>query len=347
MTNAFIERLAPAPVGGGFAMDDYWVWCGSVIRAEDGRYHMFASRWPKGISFSPHWVTNSEVVRAVADRPEGPYEFVEVVLPSRGGDAWDGKMTHNPTIHKSGDTYLLFYTGTNYPRPMPTPENPLPKSRDAVTSNRLKHLDARLNQRIGLATAPSVEGPWTRRAAPVVDVRPGKWDGCLTSNPAPCVLDGDAVLMVYKAVGKPVDLLRMGVARAEHFDGPYERLTDGPIFDFDATNDHVEDAFVWRGPDGFELVMKDMAGGVCGEKGGGIHATSPDGVEWTVSDPPKAWSRRVKWDDGRETVQPHLERPQLLIENGRPTHLFAATCDGDSLQTATRTWNMVIPLKRN
>ena len=41
---AFIDRLLPAPVGRGFAMKDYWIWDGSVIKGEDGKYHMFGSR---------------------------------------------------------------------------------------------------------------------------------------------------------------------------------------------------------------------------------------------------------------------------------------------------------------
>jgi len=28
----FAGRLEPAPAGGGFRMDDFWVWCGSVAR---------------------------------------------------------------------------------------------------------------------------------------------------------------------------------------------------------------------------------------------------------------------------------------------------------------------------
>ena len=28
----FRSRIQPAPVGGGFAMDDYWVWCGSPAK---------------------------------------------------------------------------------------------------------------------------------------------------------------------------------------------------------------------------------------------------------------------------------------------------------------------------
>jgi hypothetical protein len=33
-TNEFRERLLPAPMDGGFRMDGYWVWCGSVIKGE-------------------------------------------------------------------------------------------------------------------------------------------------------------------------------------------------------------------------------------------------------------------------------------------------------------------------
>ncbi len=342
MQNAFIDRLLPAPKNGGFAMDDQWVWCGSVIQGEDGRYHMFASMWTKDVTFPPHWLTNSAVVRASSDTPEGPYTYEEHVLPPRGEGFWDGRMTHNPTIHKSGGTYLLYYTGSTYSGPTPSKDHNL--TGNAHTNPVLA--EARANQRIGLATAPSVFGPWTRRDQPVLDPRPGKWDGLMTTNAAPCVLDNGAVLLVYKAVGKQKDLLRMGVARADHFEGPYLRLKDDPIFNFDDTGDHVEDAYVWRSGERFELIMKDMKGGICGEAQAGIHAVSPNGVDWTISDPPKAYSRTVRWDDGSVTTQGHLERPQLLIQDGKPTHLFAATANGrGGFGNMDRSWNMVIPLR--
>jgi len=94
------ERMLPAPVGGGFRMEGYWVWCGSVIKGEDNRYHMFASRWPKSQPMHPGWLSLSEIVRASSDTPEGPYQFEEVVLPARGAEYWDGRMTHNPQITK-------------------------------------------------------------------------------------------------------------------------------------------------------------------------------------------------------------------------------------------------------
>ncbi len=60
----FLSRLQPAVAGGGFELPDYWVWCGSPIRGEDGLYHLFASRVPKEVPFHPHWLFRSEIVRA-------------------------------------------------------------------------------------------------------------------------------------------------------------------------------------------------------------------------------------------------------------------------------------------
>ena len=35
-----------------------------------------------------------------------------------------------------------------------------------------------------------------------------------------------------------------------------------------------------------------------GEQFAGVHATSPDGLKWTFADPPLAYSKRMRWDDG-------------------------------------------------
>ena len=101
----FRERILPTEEKFGFHQDDYWTWCGSVIKGEDNKYHMYASRWTKKLSFEIYWLTNSEIVHAVSDKPEGPYSFSDVVLAPRGEQYWDGKMTHNPAIRKIGNTY--------------------------------------------------------------------------------------------------------------------------------------------------------------------------------------------------------------------------------------------------
>ena len=339
---AFIDRIQPAPLNGGFAMDDYWVWCGSVTRGDDGRYHMFAARWPRALPFFDGYKVSSEVVRAVSDTPEGPYAYQETVLPARGAEYWDGRMTHNPTIHKLGDSYLLFYIGATYEGPSPSAE----ELRQGTTPTPN---ESYASIRIGLATAPSALGPWTRADAPVLEPRPGKWDGSIVTNPAPCILPDGRILLYYRA--NTSRGLRIGAARARGLGAPFERISDDPVLIFDGDN-HVEDPYAWWAGDHLELLAKDLAGGITGEVHAGIHATSPDGLQWTLADPPKAYSRRVVWEDGSVTVQGSLERPQLLFHEddaglAQPTHLFCATGDGPGgFRNATRTWNMVLPLKR-
>ncbi|AWX43654.1 hypothetical protein HME9304_00645 [Flagellimonas maritima] len=343
---SFMDLLLPAPKDGGFQMDGYWVWGMSVIKGNDGKYHGYASAWKNNVPFASNWVTNSQIVHATSENPEGPYEFSEVVFERRGPQFWDGMMTHNPTIQKVGDTYLLYYIGATYDFPYPEEEIP----------NELKR-EVRGYQRIGLATSKSPFGPWKRKDKPILDVRPNKWDSYLTVNPSVCIKPNGKVLLVYKSASHKSGLLKLGLATADKYDGEYYRLSDEPIFDFNNEVDdmdandtkHVEDPYMWYNGNSFELIMKDMTGSIAGEKGGGIHATSQDGIDWKISTPPKAYSKEVLWNDGVKTMQARFERPQLLIENGRPTHMFIATgtkSNGIGRQF-DKTWNMCIPLKTN
>jgi hypothetical protein len=332
---AFIDRLLPAPVGGGFRMDDYWIWCGSVARDSAGLYHMFAARWPRELPFFSGYLTHSEIVRAVSVTPEGPYRFEEVVLPSRGEQWWDGRITHNPTIHRAGGKWFLFYIGSTYSGPTPCPAD-YPGGKSPAAS------ECYPNIRIGVVVADTLDGPWQRDDRPILEPRPGKWDSSIVTNPAPCVLSDGRVLLYYRS--NTPDGLRIGIASADTPEGPYRRLSDDPVLTLEGAN-FVEDPFVWWTGDGFEMLAKDMTGGITGEKHAGIHARSDDGISWHLADPPGAYSRRVRWDDGSETVQGALERPQLLLSDGVPTHLFAATADGPGgFRNADSTWNMVIPL---
>jgi hypothetical protein len=338
-SRSLYDRLLPAPRAGGFRMEGYWVWCGSVIQGEDGRFHMFASRWPKHLPMHPGWLVHSEVVRAVSDTPEGPYAFQEVVLPARGAEYWDGRSTHNPHITKHGDTYVLYYMGSTHPLNDVTEGEELGLE-DART------IVARANKRIGIAVSKSVFGPWVRKDAPIMPTRPGCFDSFLTSNPAPCLHRDGAVLLIYKArryEGNKHGQMTFGAARADSFDSVYRVISEKPLFP--PARFHLEDPFVWHSGDRYELIAKDMDGHICGERHAGIHAYSEDGLKWQMSDTPKAYSRTVAWDDGSVSTMGSFERPFILFQDGKPTHLFAATADGDGgFRRASHTWNMVIPI---
>ena len=346
MTGTLTERMLPAPVGGGFSMEGYWVWCGSVIRAEDGRYHLFASRWPRHLPMHPGWMMASEVVRAVSDTPAGPYRFEEIVLPARGAQYWDGRATHNPHITRCRGRYYLYYTGITHPFSDPVPGQPL-------TTDDCRVIAARASKRVGVAVADRITGPWRRSDQPVLTTRPDRFDSFLISNPAPCIEQDGTVCMMYKARGylpPPYTgflhgKMEFGMAQADRPEGPFRPLCDSPLFGPDV---EFEDPFLWRDEEGYHMIAKDMRGNVCGERYGGLYATSPDRMHWRFHPGKLMYSRRVLWDDGVVREMGNLERPFLLFENGRPAYAFFATSDGTDGQgfhNCTRTWNMVIPLR--
>ena len=318
-------------------MAGYWIWCGSVIRGEDGCYHMFASRWSKRMPMFPGYLLRSEIVRAVSLTPEGPYHFVERVLPLTAPDAWDGRMAHNPSIHKIGDTYLLYYIGSTFTGEI------TPVSDDSWNS---QCAESYANIRIGLATAKSLEGPWQTLSHPILKPRPGKWDSQIVTNPAPCVREDGRVILFYRS--NTADGLRIGVAGADSYAGPYRRLVDEQVLRF-ASGDFVEDPFVWWVKDHYEMLAKDMLGGITGEVHAGAHFWSKDGVNWMPIDPPKAYSRQLAFVDGSTAQLGSLERPQLLFdESGSPICLFAAAADGPGgFHNASHTWNVAIPLRKH
>lgn len=330
-------KFKPAPAQGALRMPGYWIWCASPILGDDGRYHLFASRWSKKVTMS-HWATNSEVIRAAANCPEGPYDFEEVVLGSRGSCFWDGQVTHNPTIHCHNGMYLLFYTGTTYEgTPPATPED------GALFSP--KWLAAWNGKRVGLAVAKSVLGPWTRMDAPLLQPRPGKWDNAIISNPAISIREDGYIILLYKSAnslhpaGQYPGRFHIGAASASHWSQPFRRLSDDPIKLKGHPHHHLEDPCLWWNGTEYEMLAKDMTGEVCGEAQAGIHCTSKDAITWTL--PTKAYTRTILFDDGSERRMPKRERPAVLLKNGRPTHLFNCVLETDSAGQIKDTWSCV------
>lgn len=340
-TNELFHRLAGAQRTPAFESPGYWVWGSSVVRSDDGKYHMFVSRFPKSLPFHPGWMVASEIVHAVADVPQGPYTFSDVALPARGAQYWDGRSTHNPRILKYNGKYYLIYMGSTHPFAEPTYEQ--------LTLDSPWCTVGRTNKRIGLAVADSPYGPWKRSDEPILKTEPNTFYSLLTSNPSPIIQEDGSVMMIFKGrhyEGNTHSDMALGIAYAPSIEGPYTVLNNKqPIFQVDGQGE-AEDPFLWKDAKGYHAIFKDHVAKFTGEQGGGVMAHSKDGIQWTVDKSPKAYSRTVEWEDGKVEMQGQLERPFLLFENGKATHAFFATMDGPGgFENATRSWNMVIPLK--
>lgn len=131
--HSFKDCLLPSPRHGGFAMNDYFLWCSSVIKVGD-TFHMFASRWPAQYGMGG-WTKYSECVRATSTNLCGPYQFQEVVLQKRP-DGWDKSRVHNVKIVRAGGKYVIYYINSA--------------------------------NETGYAVSDSVNGPWTRSDKPVI-----------------------------------------------------------------------------------------------------------------------------------------------------------------------------------
>lgn len=343
--NPIYDNLGTAPVDGGLEMEDYWVWGSSVIKGEEGKYHMYASRWPKYLKFHPGWMIASEIIHAVSDTPEGPYKFKDVALGTRGVQYWDGRSCHNPKIVKYKDLYLLYYMGSTHPFEELTEE-----TADELTLSSKWCIAGRWGKRVGLATSKSPNGPWKRLDAPILDVKPNSFYSFLTSNPSPLIKEDGSVVLLFKGRSYKEDEIShtgqyIGVATAPSYDGKYTVASDEPLFSSEKFGE-IEDPHLWSDRDGFHMIAKDMTGAITDGYHGGVLAHSKDGINWVLDKNPLAYTRTVTWDNGKTIEQGQLERPFVLVENGKPTHLFFATMDGPGgFGNGTKTWNMVIPLK--
>ena len=291
------NAFAPVAKGTGFAMDGYFVWCGSVIKVGDA-YEMFASRWPTSTKFPEGYRQHSEIVRAEASRPEGPYVFKEVVIGKRAAGKWDSAMAHNPAVYQVGGTFVLYYIGS-----------------DVGSSHR----------QIGIATAPAVAGPWTRRDKPLdlghdVDA----------NNPAAYFEPDGSVKLVWRTVD-----LRVCESVAKSFDGPYtlanKRLWPAA---------KIEDFFMFKKGATYHLICEDNVGKLTGhDRKWGGHLISDDGItHWRPAEQPVAYDDTIRWADGTDFKPVRRERPWLLIDGGKITYLFTAVFDGK------KTWNQPVPL---
>lgn len=286
-----------------FAMDGYCVWDPSLVTDAAGKHHLFFSRWPISEGFEA-WVTHSEVCRATAATPLGPYRFAEVVLPKRPG-YWDGDVTHNPSVRRFGERYYLHYNGNQ---------------------SDGGWWDHRNNQRVGLAIADRPEGPWTRFDRPLLDVTPGAWDAMVTTNPSCAQTQDGRYILVYKGVGdrRPAPQygpVLHGVAFADRPDGPFVKHPE-PIFVSTGAIFPGEDPFVWWQRDRFFALLKDQGTFYTPSSRAIVRFESKDGLDWTLSEQPVFQERVLLHADGRREEVHRLERPFLYFAGDGPAVLF-------------------------
>eukprot|EP00051_Salpingoeca_urceolata_P025641 m.463660 g.463660 ORF g.463660 m.463660 type:complete len:499 (-) comp20354_c0_seq10:37-1533(-) len=311
---------------GGMCLTDKSTWGGGAVQDDDGSWHMFGALMNNNCRLAS-WLTNSVVVHSVSKTgPQGPYNFSDLALTPRDRKYFDGVTVHNPDIRRAPDgTWLLYYMGS-------TDNSTVSKNCSTLGSSQSV---LEFNQRIGLATSKSLYGPWTRLDKPVIDVsaRPF-WDDGFTTNPAPFIYPNGTVLVIYKARSwEDPNNMREGVAVADHYLGPYRKLSQTYM----DVSGSCEDAGLWRDPDDgtFRMLLH------CGCAG--QYMWSTDAINWNRTTPVQRWCD-LTLHDGRNVTLSRRERPKLLIDakTGQPVYLSTGTLSKD--MHGDRTFTMVARL---
>ena len=274
-------------------MDGYWIWCGSMIKV-GSNYHLFASRWKKNGDFPEGYRQNSEIVRATSKSPLGPFKFEEVVIGERDSTFWDSNMAHNPTIHKIGNEYVLFYIGSDF------------------TSYATTYNQKSLVRRIGYASSKSITGPWKRSDNPIINSE--------SNNPA-ILIDGSKIKLLYRDA-----YLKVILAESDNYKGGFKTVNQ----DVSPTC-KLEDFYMFNSDNQYHIVCEDNASVVSGHERWGVHLYSLDGVkDWKPYSPVVVYNHTVEYADNTVLECTRRERPQLFIENGMITYLITAVYDGQN-----------------
>jgi hypothetical protein len=328
---------------------DLFVWGGSVVKGEDGRYHMFYSVFDSGPDrppFQDAWLLSSKIAYAVSEHPDRGFVFQKIILQGAASEgrteAWDAQMVHNPHLRKFGGIYYLYYIGSRDPGPQPegSPGAGLRKR------DRIQQV-----QKIGVITSRTihglVQGDFVRPSTPLLVPRtrvkardviapssPGtaaKPDNLIVVNPSVSYRPEDRkYLLFFKGnLYDPTWRGVHGVAVAASPAGPYE-ARDEFVFDVRIADGRIasaEDPYVWnhRGSQRFYAVIKDFTGRITRAEPGLALMMSSDGIDWEFPADPLFSRKRLRFEDGTVLTLAHLERPQMLIDpQGIPQALYAA-----------------------
>ena len=355
-------RIGKVDAASIFRQDGYYVWCTSVIKGEDGKYHMFYSRWKHGkrapdddsmnyiFNGFRGWNKYSEIAYAVSGKLKGPYKYVKTILKGDGDkNKWDRFTMHNPQVRKFGKYYYLYYISNSYDSSL--------YAGNTTFSKDWKHwLQYNSTQKIGVLKFKNMEGllqgNYERSAKPLVQpdsVRTFE----VTTNPTVTQGPDGKYYMMYKSRKPNVGHMTFWMAVSSKPDGPFTFA--GEVFT--TAEMACEDPCIWydKKRKRFYAAAKYYSNSklLAPQFGALVLITSVDGLKWEPAQHPLISLRELNMTNGSKIQLAHLERPFMVTDkNGEPVALFAAASVEDpsgavtDVKASQNTFGVYIPIKK-
>ncbi len=288
---------------------DYYYWDGRIIRAQDGKYHLFMSTWAGSAGFNPGW-QGSESYHAVSSGGVlGPYERQDYVFTNNGSH-----HGHNTSACELPDgTYAVVVS-------------------EVVPFTIYK--------------SSSLDGPWTACANPTGEliqtngVNPGTdthWDSNVSLTPR---VDGKFEIVQRHGLIAVADSLcgpylmqkptwTYPKANLPTIDSIYPHRTSQP--DPAITNptyDWEEDPTIWYSGGRYHVLYQSSTDRI------GYELSSPDGIhDWKdggLAYDPRMYQKIFGYVGSSTYTQWYkMERPGVVLEDGHVTHVTWAVADVD------------------
>lgn len=308
----------------GYLVNDpkYFTWSHFGLQGPDGKFHLFGERVESETirKNNAHiaWalVTCAEIAHYKADRPEGPYRFVDVPLKRGEPGQFDPSMIY-PTVQRDGNRWVMMYNG----------------------------IAGWNSWRGGVAVADSLDGPWRKLGMVLEPSNDPKHFTYQAPIHVPALVPFKGKWYAYFHTGpsrSPGGLPKWetdctAVAVADRPEGPW-KIAEQPAFRQPASDKprasfEEVGAFVWN--DRVYLLSNDFFGRATGVVGGVVIFVSEDGLSFPfekmrlAADLIPAYYRqydpkRVKfWWEPR--MPNRLEAPRIMLVDGRPAYFLAGS----------------------
>lgn len=251
----------------------YCYWDGQILKGDDGRYHIFASRWDEEEGHNA-W-SRSIAVHAVSDSLYGPYKDTGPMWPDNHGG-----RGHNVTALKMHDGRYAVVISETRPGTV--------------------------------FVSDSLDGPWTELG--VIETH---GDTRKRASNYSMMLRPDGRYMIVPRSGQ-ILLSEDGILGPYHAQGPSVYPSVEGL-----TLENLEDPCVWWSDGLFHIVVNSWS------QRKAFHITSKNGIDgWKLRglayDPTIDF---VRYTDGTSNRWYKLERPGIVLENGKIVALSLAVLD--------------------
>ncbi len=268
---------------------EYYYWDAQILKAQDGKYHMFMSTWSGANGFNPGWL-DSDAYHAVSDGGVlGPYQRQDFVYDNGGS-------------HKGHNVSALELPDGDYA---------------VIVSETVPFTIYR---------SSSLDGPWTS-CSPQIDVASSnvslfpRHDGRFQ-----VVERYGAIAIADTLCGRYVKQQPTCSYPTDNGDTIYPTRDSIPGVP-NPTFEWQEDPHIWRSGGTYHVIYSGSGDRVGWHvySADGINDWQDNGYAWS----PRDYERIFCFEDGTCNQWYKMERPGVVLEGGHPTHLTWAVADVD------------------